>query len=126
LPASRKKKHPESVAQKLTRKSWQEEKIILIKEKRQTPRMNTIAANLRDAVEAASIGGNLGSETSPRHQLLEAASQLANLIDCFTTATAAHAQRDMVCCTFLSLSSLSLSFPASSCLLASPSCRKKH
>jgi hypothetical protein len=57
--------------------------------------MEEAAGSIRDAVEAAQLGGSAEPGT-PRHQLLETAGELANLIDRFATATASHAQKDMV------------------------------
>jgi hypothetical protein len=57
--------------------------------------MEEAAGSIRDAVEAAQLGGSAEPGT-PRHQLLETAGELANLIDRFATATASHAQKDMI------------------------------
>jgi hypothetical protein len=57
--------------------------------------MEEAASTIRDAVEAAQLGG-AGEPGTPRHKLLETAGELANLLDRFATATSSHSQKDMV------------------------------
>ncbi len=57
--------------------------------------MEESANTIRDAVEAAQLGG-AGEPGTPRHKLLETAGELANLLDRFATATSSHSQKDMV------------------------------
>jgi hypothetical protein len=57
--------------------------------------MEEAANTIRDAVEAAQLGG-AGEPGTPRHKLLETAGELANLLDRFATATSSHSQKDMV------------------------------
>lgn len=57
--------------------------------------MEEAANTIRDAVEAAQLGG-AGEPGTPRHKLLETAGELANLLDRFATATSSHSQKDMI------------------------------